>query len=607
VRHGVTGLMGYVRSWPAPIGASVGSEPYGGFAAALRFLSALALFATACLPLPVSAQGVPAPSQVAPPVIAPPPAAGRISIPQVPAGAQIPAEAKRLSFKLLGFDIKGEFEELVEKRKEIEAPLIGRTITVAQIFDFADHLQQIYAKAGYPLVRVVLLPQELNGAARIKLNIIDGFVERLDVDALPLAVQGRVATTLAPLLNKTHLTQAELERRLLIAGETPGLTLNATFAPGKETGGSVLVLTGRYRPVSLSAYVDNAMPQVFGTGQGVLSASLNSALGLGEQVTVQAAGLPSHDYVAEMPTRRYLSGILSIPLGIDGWRFEAGGVDGVTTPHGDPAVATKGVYNEGYVKIAYEALKRRDYELTVNTRLDAANQKIETLLVDPAVLLSSDRLRVSRTGIDGIWRLRESGTTVIYGGNYSRGLDILGARTAAEAPSWMPLSRQGADAVFDKLDAHIEIDQALTHDFFVNFYASGQDSFRRALLTSEQFNIDGSRMLSGFTAGALPGDSAWVVRGELGRTFTAQLPFYGGFVWMLYLFGAHGERLLWDPTVLELGDVHATNYGVGMRFNLLPSSDHLASAYGFVEASHRSTNLPGSSGDRIFAGMLLQY
>jgi hemolysin activation/secretion protein len=598
--------MGIVASRTPPIDRSAGLEQRqrSGFVRCLA-LSA-ATFLIASLPLSALAQGVPAPSQVAPPVIAPPPAAGRISIPQVPAGAQIPPEAKKLAFKLLGFDIKGEFEEFAVKRHEIEAPLIGKTVTVAQIFEFADQLQQVYAQAGYPLVRVVLLPQELNGAARIKLNIIDGFVERLNVDALPLQVQGRVATVLARLLNKTHLTQAELERQLLIAGETPGLTLNATFAPGKEIGGSILVLTGRYRPVSMSVYMDNAMPEVFGTGQGVVSASANSLLGLGEQVTVQAAGLPSHDYVAEMPTRRYLSGIFSIPLGVNGWKFEAGGTDGVTTPHGDPIAATKGIYNEGYVKLAYEALKRRDYELIVNVKLDAANQKIETLIVDPAVLLSSDRTRVLRSGVDGIWKLPQFGTTVIYGGNYSRGLDALGARMASEAPPWMPLSRQGADAVFDKVDGHLEIDQALPYDFFVNFYASGQDSFRRALLTSEQFDIDGSRMLSGFTAGSLPGDTAWVVRGEFGHNFTAQLP-YGGLVLTPYLFAATGERILEDPTVLEIGDVHATNYGGGVRFNIVPPSANLPTTYGFVEGSRRTTNLPGYSGDRIFAGLLLQY
>jgi hemolysin activation/secretion protein len=321
---------------------------------------------------------------------------------------------------------------------------------------------------------------------------------------------------------------------------------------------------------------------------------------------VQAAGLPSHDYVAEMPTRRYLSGIFSIPLGTDGWRFEAGGTDGVTTPHGDAFAATKGIYNEGYVKLAYELLKRRDYDLTVNARLDAANQKIETIIIDPAVLLSSDRTRVLRTGADGIWKLSQFGTTISYGGNYSHGLDALGARMASEAPPWMPLSRQGADAVFDKVDGHIEIDQALPYDFFVNLYASGQDSFGQALLTSEQFSIDGSHALSGFTAGSLPGDTAWVVRGEFGHNFVAQLP-YGGAVLTPYLFAATGERILEDPTVLEVGDVHATNYGGGVRFNLAPPAPDLPTTYGFVEGSYRTTNLPGYSGERIFAGMLLQY
>jgi hypothetical protein len=72
-----------------------------------------------------------------------------------------------------------------------------------------------------------------------------------------------------------------------------------------------------------------------------------------------------------------------------------------------------------------------------------------------------------------------------------------------------------------------------------------------------------------------------------------------------YLFAATGERILWDPTVLDLGDAHA-NCGLGMRFNLLPPSDRWPAAYGFVEGSRR-TGLPGFSGDRIFAGMLLQY
>lgn len=57
--------------------------------------------------------------------------------------------------------------------------------------------------------------------------------------------------------------------------------------------------------------------------------------------------------------------------------------------------------------------------------------------------------------------------------------------------------------------------------------------------------------------------------------------------------------------MLEVGDVRATNYGAGVRFNIIPPSANLPSTYGFVEGSHR--NLAGLSGDRIFAGLLLQY
>jgi hypothetical protein len=83
---------------------------------------------------------------------------------------------------------------------------------------------------------------------------------------------------------------------------------------------------------------------------------------------VNVAGLPDKDFDSDFPTRRYLGGLFSIPIGTDGWKFEMGGI---TTPR-IATGPTKGVYNEGYAKLSYEVLKRRDYELTLNVRFDAA-------------------------------------------------------------------------------------------------------------------------------------------------------------------------------------------------------------------------------------------
>lgn len=552
-------------------------------------------------------QAVPSPSQVAPPLApAAPSAPSRIVLPQVEAGAAIPPGAKALNFHLTGFAIDGEFAELIEARKQLEAPLVGRRVSVAQVFEFATALQAAYVNAGYPLVRVVVSPQELGTAATIKLRVVDGFVERVDAGAIGERVRGQVLSVVSSLIAKRHLTQAELERRLLLAGETPGLVLNAVFTAGKEVGGVVLVLTGRYRPMSVSVYSDDAMPTVFGTGQIVTTMSLNSVLGLGEQFTVSAAGLPDKDYTTAFPTRRYLSAIASLPLGTDSWLLEGGFTKGITTPRVDELSASQGNLTQSYAKLSYAFLKRRNAELTFSARFDATDEQLESLAFSPPLLISLDRLRVLRFGAEGVLRLRESGTVIGYSATYSRGLDAFGARTAADADVFLPLSRAGADAVFSKLQGRVDVTQSLPEAFFVSVGASGQTAFNKPLLNSEQFDIVGARMLSGYTSGNFAGDAGWVVRGELGRAFNFDNPVLPAVV-SPYIFAAKGERVLEQPTNLEQALVRASNAGGGLRINATTRGEHATDISGFIEVAKRHSDDGQRQGWRVFAGGSLRY
>jgi hemolysin activation/secretion protein len=552
------------------------------------------------------AQNTPAPSQVQPPVIRPAPATTRIAVPQIPAGATLPESAKTLRFVLTALDVEGEFAELAGARRELESGLIGKRITVADLFELANKLQQIYVRAGYPLARIVILPQELDKRARARLRVVDGYIERIDDTAIAQPVARRVSAVLFPLIGRRRLTQGELERQLLIAGEAPGLVLNAVFAGGKDVGGSILILTGRYRPVSASIYVDNAMPKSFGTLQAVTNVSFNSLLGLGEQFSVSAAGFPDRDYVTSFPTRRYLGATLAVPLGIDGWRFEFGATDGRTTPRVDPVVATLGRFRQARARLAYDLIKRRDVQLTFSARFDATDESVDALLTSPPTPLSLDRVRALRAGVDGIWRMRETGTTISYAGTFSHGLNALGARTAADATPLLPLSRHGADATFDKLDGRVDVLQALPQDFYLSLGVAAQTSFNKPLLTSEQLGIVGANMLSGFTAGALAGDNAWVVRGEAGHSSTFAMNEIAVTL-SPYVFAATGERRYEMPTVLEAASIHATNYGVGLRVQTSSESEWLPGVSGFVEYSRRSASDPNLEGWRVFAGAALRY
>lgn len=552
-------------------------------------------------------QSIPSPSQVAPPEIRPAPSAPtRIVLPRVEVGQAIPEQAKKLSFVLVGFDIEGEFAELAAARRDLERSMLGKRVTVAQVFEFGAALQAHYVRAGYPLVRVIVSPQELDKAARVKIRVVDGFVERIDAEAIAPLARPRVLAVLQRLVRKPHLTQGELERQLLIAGESPGLELNAVFTGGKEIGGSILVLSGRYKAVSASIYGDNGMPAVFGTGQFVTAASLNGVLGLGEQISVSASGLPDANYVTTNPTRRYLTASVMIPLGVDGWRVEASGTQGKTTPRVDPIFASQGLLAQGRVKLAFDALKRRDAELTLSARLDSTDEEVDSLLFTPAIPLSRDRLRVVRAAVDGIWRLRETGTVVSYGATVSRGLDALGARMAAQASPLLPLSRAGADAVFTKLEGRFQISQSLPENFFLSLAGFGQTSFDRPLLKSEQYDLVGAQMLSGYNAGSFAGDSAWITRAEIGRNIawpSEALPM----VLTPYLFGATGERILIQPSTFELASLHASNLGGGLRIFLPVFGTFPASFSGFVEGARQHSNDPTQQGWRLFAGGSLRY
>ena len=58
------------------------------------------------------------------------------------------------------------------------------------------------------------------------------------------------------------MTQAEIERRLLLAGDTPGVILRSTLAPGQTEGGAVLVIDAKYQAISETLAFDNSLSEL---------------------------------------------------------------------------------------------------------------------------------------------------------------------------------------------------------------------------------------------------------------------------------------------------------------------------------------------------------
>jgi hemolysin activation/secretion protein len=489
-------------------------------------------------------------------------------------GLATPAGAEKLFVKLSGVSIKGGLPALAAATAELEAKLTGHKISGADVFAAARDLEAAYAKAGYVLVRVILPPQQLVNGAKLKLVVVDGFIERIETKEVPERVRERIMHLVGPLAGRRSLTLTEIERRVLLAGDTPGVVLRSALAPGKAEGATVLVIDATYQAVSETLTFDNTLSKQLGRttlGGGI---DFNSIAGLGELMYLRASGHPddgANGFFDRYPRNRTLAAGFILPLWIDGLTFNAEYTDARITPEAVAGVQTTDTFDRLSLRLRYAWLRGRNANFNSELDFDAQDEKQSLFVATLPVTLSQDRLRIVRFVNDGDV-LTPWGATISGRATASFGIDGLGARTAADASVLLPLSRQGADATFQKFDITLAYNQALVDHLVLSIAARAQTSFNSPLLRSEQIGIANTTGVSAFDAGTIVGDQGYVVRGELQSPWTLPLQnasIFGnaiGVVAAPYLFGAYGEVTLKDPTILEAADIRATSYGAGLRF-----------------------------------------
>jgi len=106
-------------------------------------------------------------------------------------GLAAPAGAEKLHVRLSGVRVDGGLPQLAAATEALKARLSGRQVSGAEIFAAARDLEAAYAQAGYVLVRVILPPQHLVNGSTLRLTVVDGFIERVELKGVPETVRAR--------------------------------------------------------------------------------------------------------------------------------------------------------------------------------------------------------------------------------------------------------------------------------------------------------------------------------------------------------------------------------------------------------------------------------
>ena len=352
-------------------------------------------------------------------------------------GLDTPAGADKLFVTLRGVTIEGGFPQLASDADLLRARLMGKRVSGAEIFAAARDLEAAYARAGYVLVRVTLPRQKIVNGADLRLLVIDGTIERVETKNLPERVRARIAALVEPLVGVHPVMLKELERRILLAGDVPGVILRSTLAPRSVTGATVLVIEANYQPVNGIFSADNSLATALGHYQIGIGGYFNSVLGLGELAYIRATG-GTDSVFSDYPRNRILAAGLIVPIGTDGLTFNVEGTIARTTPDADGGLQSSDQFRRLSGRLRYPWIRSRDFNFASQLVFDAQDERDSILLAPSNAPLFQDRLRILRL-------TNEADYLASWGGTFSGtitpsvGLDVLGARTAADATSVLPL------------------------------------------------------------------------------------------------------------------------------------------------------------------------
>lgn len=460
-------------------------------------------------------------------------------------------------FEIGGVELVGAFPEMASVNEVFQRQWSGKSVSFAELFRAARDLEAAYAREGYVLARVTLPKQRFGSGGMVKLVVTDGYIERVTSAGLPPRLRRVAEKSVGELEGVRHLTLSQIERKLLVLADYPGIKLRSALARGQMDGGVELALAGEVDPVAASLETNNKLPASLGRWQLTTNVAVNDLLRAGEQLYLVAGSGTDIDRVGSSRFQLgMLGGGVTLPIGSGGLKVSAEYLASLTRPQslsgGLPAV---GHYAKGELRARMPLVLTRSDAVYATATLEDISQSLD--LPDFATQVSRDHYAAMR--LAGTWQSMSGKVPFTLSLTYSHGL---GGRKADDQ---VPLSRQGSKPTFSRVELMGNANVALPGRFAFDVTVRGQHGFDAPLMLPEQFALDADNGVSAFQSGSFNVDTGVSVRaeiqaGRLGISRNVQLA--------PYLFGAGGAGHLAASTSAEFTNVQIAGLGAGARLSV---------------------------------------
>jgi hemolysin activation/secretion protein len=396
-------------------------------------------------------------------------------------------------------------------------PLVGHDITVSDLIETANGVTALYKERGYAL-SFAFVPAQTFQDGVVRVVVVEGYVADIKIKGKPGRAEKRIRAIAERMKADRPLRQATFERYINVLGLTPGVKIAATIAPPTTTdGAATLELDVERKPFNIATGIDANHPGL----QGIVSATENGNLGLGESLAVSAL-LPKG-----RNDQTYFSVDGAVPIGTDGFtaKVDASHYYGhpVDNP-GLPSYVERTVVNDKIgVSGSYPFILSNSRSL-IGTAGAYASHDEDRLknTINGAMIGTRSQVRVTTLQLDytGV----DTGTVRRASVNVAKAFDVLGASKSGDTNIPGVVATNPIALDFVRTGATISQSNEWPYKIGTTVAATGQFS-PDSLPTSEQVAFGSGHFAQGYQPGEVSGDSGWAASAEINRPFALGLAY----------------------------------------------------------------------------------
>ena len=416
-----------------------------------------------------------------------------------PEKSVVPKDVSTIDFFVSRVQVNGVTYFGEDRIRAIFGPLEGQRIRLETLREQADRLQALYAGQGFLLTRVIIPPQRIEDGIVI-IEVVEGFIDDILIENDRIVGAQLAQDSLETLRGQRPLSIRELDSKLLILNEVPGVAVKTLLRPGNQLGAASMVVSTSRLPNQGFASIGNTGSNAIGPAIYSLGYTINSPLGrpgaLDFSATVAGRSLAE----LQAASARY-----AVPIGSSGTILYLGGLAARAKPGGEASdldVASTSYSLEARLRTPLH--RSRSSALYLEGALLFAGTRTNALGAE----ITRDKIFSHQIGLRGRHQSSFGQTTAQV--MVTAGLPAFGALDE-EIPN---PSVAGFEPNFSKVNWQLDHTVALNNTTSFLTRVVGQWTDDR-LLAGEQVAFGGQLLGRGYAPSALTGDKGTGVLAEL--------------------------------------------------------------------------------------------